>query len=697
MFKIRENGKMWNLFSLLLVCVLGVAVAGPKSVGHVNSLSGKCFESDGSGFTCDAGPETVVWDPDAPCGDGSDLIWGGVQLRKAYIHAAPNAGSAPMTAGAGKTVHTYFSATVKNPEQFASLVGTCAQSPVAIGPTTSWQVADARAGENRSESLLLGFGNYSNHPHFEERIRSCTLKGYTSGALPVQLITWTCDESLCLELLPGVGVVVHDGDLMDPTDPEDDERVIPEPNVANFLIAPKPQKDASWVAVYVPQSSMVARVSLYHLSKPSKIVMELNLPNKVKDCQMLWNFDGSALLANAMSDVDETGNSYFGSTYLYWLKPEDRKKLEVCGVDKGLVQDLAWSPCSNEFMVIVGMLPAEVNLYNGTTGKLEKSLGKSKRNTLKWNPFGRFAAVAGFGTLPGDLDFYDRSKDETVASLRAALTVDCSWFADGRHFMAATVAPRMNEGNQITVYKYTGDPVLKMEFKPDFIEGRHEDTGAGARTKTQALLFAARWRPDGEKHQERAASPPRAGEKRVKGLPVAAAPGTGYTPQANAYRPRNAESGAVNTVAAMMRGEVAIPEGAPRERTEPWEVKPVAAPLEAHEVRKMEKEAKKLAEQKEKEAKEKHQQALRELVQDEKDAKKRIKELKAELEELEKLKDKEFVGDGETDGFGRFVGRAHGRGRSGVGRRSRSESGARCVGEEMRSAVVPVISCDHDG
>lgn len=41
-------------------------------------------------------------------------------------------------------------------------------------------------------------------------------------------------------------------------------------------------------------------------------------------------------------------------------------------------------------------------------------------------------AVAGFGTLPGDLDFYDRSKDETVASLRAALTVDCSWFADGR-------------------------------------------------------------------------------------------------------------------------------------------------------------------------------------------------------------------------------------------------------------------------
>jgi len=371
--------------------------------------------------------------------------------------------------------------------------------------------------------------------------------------------------------------------------------------------------------------------------------MELTLPKKVKDCQMLWNFDGTAMLANAMSDVDETGNSYFGSTYLYWLKPDDRKKDQVCGADKGLVQDLAWSPCSNEFLVIVGMLPAAVNLYSGATGKLEKSLGNSKRNTLKWNPFGRFVAVAGFGTLPGDLDFYDRSKDETVSSLRAALTVDCSWFADGRHFMAATVAPRMNEGNQITIYKYTGEPLLKIEFKPDFIEGRHEDTGAGARTKTQALLYAAKWRPDGKKlHEDRPASPPRAGEKRAKGLPTAAAAGAAASfGSSNAYRPRNAEGG-MSTVAAMMRGEVAVPEGPQRGRLEEWESKPVAPQLEDWEIKKLEKEAKKLAEQQAKEAQEKKKEALRNLEKGEKDTKKRIKELKQQLEELELLKEKDW-------------------------------------------------------
>merc|ERR1719159_48390 len=171
------------------------------------------------------------------------------------------------------------------------------------------------------------------------------------------------------------------------------------------------------------------------------------------------------------------------------------KTQQICGAKEGLVQDLVWSPTKNEFAVIVGMLPATVALYDGKTGKLLSTLGSSRRNTLKWNPFGRFLAVGGFGTLPGDLDFFDRSCEETVSSLRAALTVECAWSPDGKEFLACTVAPRMNEGNQLSVYRYTGEMLFKIDFKPQFVEARHEDTGAGARTKTQALLFAASWRP----------------------------------------------------------------------------------------------------------------------------------------------------------------------------------------------------------
>ena len=37
--------------------------------------------------------------------------------------------------------------------------------------------------------------------------------------------------------------------------------------------------------------------------------------------------------------------------------------------------------------------------------------GSGPFSTVRWNPFGRFFALAGFGNLPGDLVFYDKKMD----------------------------------------------------------------------------------------------------------------------------------------------------------------------------------------------------------------------------------------------------------------------------------------------
>merc|ERR1712072_1022661 len=78
-----------------------------------------------------------------------------------------------------------------------------------------------------------------------------------------------------------------------------------------------------------------------------------------------------------------------------------------------------------------------------------------------------------------------------------------------------------NEANQISIYKYSGERLLKIDYKLEQVQTRHEDTGAGARTKTQALLFAASWRPDGEKKYSDRPETPRDDRKgkRKKGLP----------------------------------------------------------------------------------------------------------------------------------------------------------------------------------
>lgn len=466
-----------------------------------------------------------------------------------------------------------------------------------------------------------------------KRLYSCVLKGYTSGGLPLDVFLWTKDESVCLEMVPGKGLVLREKGFGD----DEGIRVIPEKNCALYKLSEPNSNGITYVSCYTPESTSVARVAIYEVNTGNK-TFEMHLPAKVKDCKMMWNFDGSAVLFLASSDVDETGCSYFGTSYLYWAKPDSKVPVSVYGAGNE-VQDIAWSPSANEFMVIIGAPPSTVVLHDGKTGKLASTIGKARRNTLKWNPFGRFVAVGGWGTLAGDLDFFDRSKEETISSLRAPLTVDCAFGPDGRHFLTCTVAPRMNEGNQISMYKYTGELLFRLDYVPEHIEGRHEDTGAGARTKTQALLYAASWRPVGgsRKYEDRAASPPKNGAKRKKGIAdekkeISAGAG-------GAYRPKNAEGGGISTVAAMMRGD--IPER-PAWSTDGEKQAPDLKPMEDWEIKKLHREAQKEAAKKEKEAEEAKIQQRKDAEKAEMKAEKKIKELKAKLEELQKLKDKEW-------------------------------------------------------
>mmetsp|Transcript_56173 Transcript_56173/g.119589 ORF Transcript_56173/g.119589 Transcript_56173/m.119589 type:complete len:637 (+) Transcript_56173:170-2080(+) len=468
------------------------------------------------------------------------------------------------------------------------------------------------------------------------KLRSCVLKGYTSGALPLRMIQWTEDESVSMEMMPGKGLILR-------TDGWEEEgegvKVIAEKNASNYELSPPNEaKGTTYIAFFTPESSTAARVSVYDVSACQK-TLEFYLPAKIKDCRMIWNFDGTGLLILATSDVDETGNSYFGTSYLYWMKPDSKAPVAVYGAKEGQVQDIAWSPTANEFIAIVGAPPSTVALHDGKTSKLTNTLGKARRNTLKWNPFGKFLGIGGFGTLAGDLDFYDRSKDECIASLRAPLTVGCEFGPDGRHFLACTVAPRMNEGNQISMYKYTGELLFKIDYVPEVIEGRHEDTGAGARTKTQALLFAASWRPVGgsRKYEDRAASPPKSG-KRKKGLPEATA--VPSASGAGAYRAGGGAAGGMNLVAAMMRGEIQAAERPAW--TSSSEQGPTTAPMEEWEVKKLMREAEKAAAAKAKEEEAAALQARKDTEKAELKDERQLKKLKAQLEEIEKAKDKDW-------------------------------------------------------
>lgn len=139
--------------------------------------------------------------------------------------------------------------------------------------------------------------------------------------------------------------------------------------------------------------------------------------------------------------------------------------------------------------------------------------------------------------------------------------------------------------------------------------------------------------------EDRPATPRKDGQKRQKGLPD----GTKEAEKkpVAAYRPRGAAAADGNSVAAMMRGELPAPAASDRWGDSGPQA-PTLAPMEEWEIKKLQKQAKKDAEEAEKKEKEALIQARKDMEKEEKSEKKKLKQLKEKLAQLDALKDKEW-------------------------------------------------------
>lgn len=155
----------------------------------------------------------------------------------------------------------------------------------------------------------------------------------------------------------------------------------------------------------------------------------------------MWSPKGGSVLALALSDVDATNQSYYGEQKLYYLAADGKKDCAVELPKSGPIHDVQWSPRGDYFVVVAGFMPAKAILFSHTCvpkfdlGKciLEGSgrwaftsadqetsiqpsahsstktnpAGSGPYSLVRWNPFGRYFVLAGFGNLPGDLAFYE--------------------------------------------------------------------------------------------------------------------------------------------------------------------------------------------------------------------------------------------------------------------------------------------------
>lgn len=228
------------------------------------------------------------------------------------------------------------------------------------------------------------------------------------------------------------------------------------------------------VAVFVPsKNGKPAAVRVYRIPVLGQPVSFRTL-FRAESVNLQWNNLGTALLVTAITDVDASGKSYYGESFLYLLNVATRSDMRIILKKEGPVHDVVWSDTSDQFGAVYGYMPAQTTFFNAR-GKELHTLPPSSRNTLRYSPQGRYIVVAGFGNLQGAMDILDREKNfATVASLTASNTTFYEWSPCGRYILTATLSPRLRVDNGVRLWHFSGKLLYHSET-PD--------------------LYAVGWRP----------------------------------------------------------------------------------------------------------------------------------------------------------------------------------------------------------
>jgi translation initiation factor 2A len=221
-----------------------------------------------------------------------------------------------------------------------------------------------------------------------------------------------------------------------------------------------------------------AKAALYEYpAKSGPITGNANYPARLskslfqaEEMAAHWSPKGDAALIALETNVDTSGESYYGSTSLFLMTPQQSDTIAVPLPQEGPVLDVAWMPNPSKppcFVVSAGKMPSMTSLHNGTDGKATFLFGNAHRNTIAWAPHGRFVCLAGFGNLAGGMTFWDRNKLKQIApahGVTASCTVGYGWSPDSRLLVVSTTTPRMNVDNGAKVFRYNGDQVMNVSW-----------------------------------------------------------------------------------------------------------------------------------------------------------------------------------------------------------------------------------------
>ncbi|TPX70670.1 hypothetical protein SpCBS45565_g01666 [Spizellomyces sp. 'palustris'] len=269
-------------------------------------------------------------------------------------------------------------------------------------------------------------------------------------------VDWTEEETYCARL------VTNEVQFFNPKDfAKGVSTRLRVEGVADFSLSPGKRVT---VAAFVPEKKgQPAAVRLYDVTNLNTPLTQKSF-YRADSVQFHWNSLGTNVLIFTHTDVDKTGQSYYGETNLYYLSITGNFDCRVELDKPGPIHDVAWSPNSKEFVVVYGSMPAKATLFDHRASPIYE-FGAAARNAVRFNAHGRLLFIGGFGNLAGDVDVWDRKSLKKLATIHAPNSSSCDWCPNGKHIMTSTLYRRLKVDNGIKVWHYTGALVHAIEVK----------------------------------------------------------------------------------------------------------------------------------------------------------------------------------------------------------------------------------------
>lgn len=286
------------------------------------------------------------------------------------------------------------------------------------------------------------------------------LKEINKETWPV--LRWSNDEQVLAHL------VTNQINFFDGTNPASNIGKLHAKDLYSFSLA----DNGRAVAVFVPdKKGHPASACIYELAKTADDFTVNPKPTAAKTffrataAKFAWSPLSNAVLVTATTDMDKTGESYYGESHLHLLYTDSQCLTVPFGGNKGPVHDAQWSPQGNDFVVIQGFQPAKITLFNASNCTAVREFGTLARNTILFSPHGRFLCIGGFGNLAGEMDFWEKNKFKqlgTCQDMAGATTFE--WTPDSRNFITAALFPRRRVDEGIKVWTYYGEKVYEQKI-----------------------------------------------------------------------------------------------------------------------------------------------------------------------------------------------------------------------------------------